>query len=187
MKRSHGSGHLYVKCGSYYGRWCGVDGRLVNRKVGEVRKRGEKDGITRAEAERGLRRLIEAESRRPPAPPAERARTVDEVCEALRQRITLEGARLSYRQNCESMQRIHISPAMGGRRIERSSATRGRSSTGRTARPTRVKRRCHARWMRSTRSIALSSNPFNQDVASPLEVEEFWDRHDALPRFALGT
>lgn len=83
----------------------------------KVRTRGEKDGITRAEAERGLRRLVEAESRPPTPAPTERPRTVDEVCEAVRERIALEGARPSYRQNCESMQRIHISPAMGRRRI----------------------------------------------------------------------
>jgi hypothetical protein len=67
MKRSHGSGHLYVKWGAYYGRWRGADGRFVNKKIGKVRTRGEKDGITRAEkdgitraeAERGLRRLVE--------------------------------------------------------------------------------------------------------------------------------
>ena len=73
MKRSHGSGHLYVKWGSYYGRWRGVDGRLINKRIGKVRKRGEKDGITRADAERALRRLVEVESRRP-APSAGRAR-----------------------------------------------------------------------------------------------------------------
>jgi hypothetical protein len=61
VKRSHGAGHLYVKHGSYYGRWRGVDGRLVNKKIGKVRQRGESDGITRADAERGLRRLVEAE------------------------------------------------------------------------------------------------------------------------------
>jgi len=54
VKRSHGSGHLYVRYGSYYGRW-----------------RDE-----------------------------------------LRERLAVEGARLSYRQNGESMQRIHASPAI---------------------------------------------------------------------------
>lgn len=117
MKRSHGSGHLYVKWGSYYGRWRGVDGRLINKRIGKVRNRGEKDGITRAEAERGLRRLIEADERRP-EPPPERALTVDDVADQLRERLAIEGARLSYRQNCESMQRIHVSPAIGKRKIE---------------------------------------------------------------------
>src|SRR4051794_4356188 len=118
VKRSHGSGHLYLKHGSYYGRWRGLDGRFVNKKIGKVRKRGEKDGITRADAERGLRRLVEVETRRPEPSPEERARMVDEVADELRERLAIEGARLSYRQNCESMQRIHISPVIGKRRIE---------------------------------------------------------------------
>jgi hypothetical protein len=118
MKRSHGSGHLYVKWGSYYGRWRGVDGRLINRKIGEVCRRGEKNFITRAEAERGLRRLVEAEFQRPPQAAEVRTPTVDEVTSELRERLAIEGARLSYRQNCESMQRIHTSPAIGSRRID---------------------------------------------------------------------
>ncbi len=32
-KRRAGTGHLYEKYGSYYGRWRTLDGRLVNRKV----------------------------------------------------------------------------------------------------------------------------------------------------------
>lgn len=30
-------------------------------------------------------------------------------------------------------------------------------------------------------------NPFNADVASPVEVNEHWERHGTLPGFALGT
>ena len=119
VKRSHGAGHLYVKHGSYYGRWRGSDGRLVNKKIGKVRQRGQSDGITKAEAERGLRRLVEAETRRPASSAAERPRSVDEVADTLRGRLAIEGARLSYRQNCESTQRIHISPAIGKRRVDR--------------------------------------------------------------------
>ena len=74
MKRSHGSGHIYIKWGSYYRRWRGVDGRLINKKIGKVRKRGEKDGITRADAERGLRRLAARGGEPPPAPLARGAR-----------------------------------------------------------------------------------------------------------------
>jgi hypothetical protein len=92
MKRSHGSGHLYVKRGSYYGRWRGVDGRLINTKIGKVRTRGEGDGISRADAERGLRRLVDAETRLPPSP-EEQSRTVDEVADELRERPAIEGAR----------------------------------------------------------------------------------------------
>jgi hypothetical protein len=37
------------------------------------------------------------------------------LLDALRERLEIEGARLSYRQNCSSMQRVHISPAIGSR------------------------------------------------------------------------
>ena len=30
-------------------------------------------------------------------------------------------------------------------------------------------------------------NAYNADVASPVEVEEFWAKHGALPGFAVGT
>jgi len=43
--------------------------------------------------------------------------TVDQVAERLRERVAIEGARKSYRQNLESMQRVHISPALGNRKI----------------------------------------------------------------------
>ena len=46
------------------------------------------------------------------------ATTVDEVADELRGRLEIEGARLSYRQNCESMQRVHVSPALGKRRVD---------------------------------------------------------------------
>jgi hypothetical protein len=79
MRRAQGSGHLYVKWGPYYVRWRAVDGRNLNRRVGAVRTRGAADGLTRAEAERAARRLVEADALRRPPEPARRSRTVDEV------------------------------------------------------------------------------------------------------------
>ena len=107
-----------MKWGSYYGRWRTPDGRYLNRRIGKVRRRGETDGLNRREAERALRRLVEIDSVRRPPTIAEQPRSVNDVIEALRDRLALQGARLSYRQNCECMQRVHISPAMGHRRIE---------------------------------------------------------------------
>ena len=51
-KRDYGTGHLYVDPDrdAYYGRWRTATGRQLNRKVGQVRHRGESDGLTRAEA-----------------------------------------------------------------------------------------------------------------------------------------
>lgn len=112
-KRSYGTGHLYEKWGSYYGRWRTGDGRLLNRKVGDIRPAGSREGLTRVQAERQLRRMQEAEEIAPRPKPGAQVPTVDEVCDSLRRKMRLEGARRSYLEGCESMQRIHISPAFG--------------------------------------------------------------------------
>ena len=116
-KRAYGSGSLYEKHGAYYGRWRAPDGRILNRKVGGVRREGSSEGLTRAQAEREFRRLQDTEERSP-APPPDRPRvTVADAADALRRQLAVEGARKSYLQNCESMQRIHIAPHIGAKRV----------------------------------------------------------------------
>ena len=83
MKRTYGTGRLYVKSGAYYGRWRSANGRYRNRKIGKVREGGSRDGLTRRDAERTLRQLAEEESRRPPATLAKRPLTVDDAMDAL--------------------------------------------------------------------------------------------------------
>jgi integrase len=117
-KRTYGTGHLYEKSGSYYGRWRTGDGRQLNRKVGPVRDVGETDGLTRAQAEREFRRLQDAEERSPKPVRGVRRPTVDEVGDSLRQALRIGGARPSYLEGCESMQRVHISPHVGGLAID---------------------------------------------------------------------
>lgn len=112
-RRGWGTGHLYEKHGSYYGRWRTSTGRLLNRKVGGVRSPGEHDGLTRSQAEKEFRRLQEAEELVLPRPAAASAPTVDEVANFLRRRLQLRSARPSYLENCESMQRVHVSPLLG--------------------------------------------------------------------------
>jgi integrase len=112
-KRTSGTGHLYEKSGSYYGRWRTLDGRLLNRKIGRVRTPGARDGLTRPQAEREFRRLQDAEERAPRPVPGAVIPTVDEVADSLRQKLAVSGARRSYREGCESMQRVHISPRLG--------------------------------------------------------------------------
>ncbi len=115
MKRPYGTGHIYEKSGAYYGRWRTPDGRLRNRRLGPIRTPGASDGLTHAMAERELRKAQESELAVMPVADDARGRTVDDAANALRDRLELQGARKSYRQNCESMQRVHISPAMGSR------------------------------------------------------------------------
>lgn len=117
-RRAYGSGQLYVKHGAYFGRWRTLDGRRLNRRIGEVREAGSSEGLTKTQAERAFRKLQEDEERRP-RPTAEAARrTVDDAADSLRRRLALDGARKSYLEGCESMQRVHISPAMGGKPLE---------------------------------------------------------------------
>src|SRR3954452_2926296 len=117
MKRPYGSGQIYEKWGAYYGRWRTPDGQRVNRRLGVKRTRGGSDGLTRAQAEQAMRRLQAEDAARRPIEAIAEIVTVDQAAERLRERITIEGARLSYRQNCESMQRVHVSPAMGKRKV----------------------------------------------------------------------
>jgi integrase len=116
-KRDYGTGHLYVKSGAYYGRWRTPDGRLLNRKIGQLRTPGERNGLTRAQAERAFRRLQDAEERVPRQVRGAEVSTVGEVADSLRQKLSLSGARRSYLEGCESMQRVHIEPRLGSSRV----------------------------------------------------------------------
>ncbi len=117
-KRGYGTGQLYLKHGGYYGRWRTLDGRKLNRRIGAVRDENATNGLTRTEAERQFRKLQEAEERRPLRAGVDR-HTLDEVTDSLRRRLSVEGARKSYLQNCESMQRVHISPQLGDKPVDR--------------------------------------------------------------------
>jgi integrase len=72
-RRSYGSGSLFVHRGSWYGKWR-IGPRQVKRKVGSKRKPGSRDGLTKAQAEEELRRLM----REVMATPQERL-TLEEV------------------------------------------------------------------------------------------------------------
>jgi integrase len=109
-KRSYGTGQLYVKQGSWYGRWRTADGRRLNRRLGPVRSPNAADGLTRAEVERAFRKLREQEERSP-RPVVARRVTIDDAADSLRRKLAVQGSRKSYLENCESMQRVHIGPA----------------------------------------------------------------------------
>ena len=118
-RRPRGTGHLYEKHGAYYARWRKSNGHLVNRKVGAARKPGSANGLTRAEAEKRFRRLQDQEEQQPVVRRIGPAPTVAEACESLRRRLEVEGSRTAYLQNCESMQRVHVEPALGRAAVER--------------------------------------------------------------------
>jgi hypothetical protein len=173
MPRQHGTGRIYVKWGAYYGRWRTLDGRYVNRRLGKVKERGSDEGLSKRGADRLLRRLIEADSLRPEPRLEERPRTVDDAADALRDRLAIQGARPSYRQNCESMQRVHVSPILGKRKVESvtthdverlARAMLNRGATAKTVRNTMTF--LHSVFALAVRKQWATSNPVT-DAARP--------------------
>jgi integrase-like protein len=60
-RRSYASGSLFVKGGKWYGRWW-IGNQRVKRALGPVRKPGSREGLTRAQTEREMRRRMEVEA-----------------------------------------------------------------------------------------------------------------------------
>jgi len=61
-RRSYGSGRVYVRTDAagretFYGSWW-TNGRRVKRRLGVKRARGSREGLTAAQAESELRRLM---------------------------------------------------------------------------------------------------------------------------------
>jgi integrase len=66
-KRSYGTGSLYVARDargreSWYGRWQSPGGGKTNRRIGLKRQPGSREGLTRVQAERELRRRMDADA-----------------------------------------------------------------------------------------------------------------------------
>src|SRR4051794_27917828 len=116
-RRAYGTGHLYAKHGSWYGRWRTSDGRRLNRRLGPVRSVGEADGLTRREAERAFRRSQDDEERRPTTRAVRH--TVNDAADALHRKLALIGSSRSHLRNTEAMQRLHIGPALGDRPLQK--------------------------------------------------------------------
>lgn len=113
-RRSYGTGALYVRTDSngresWYGKWHS-NGRRVNRRVGIKRGEGERDGLTRAQAEAELRRII-AETA-PTAAPG-RAMTVADLSIAYRAHLEALGRKRTTIASVESVQRVWIDRVLG--------------------------------------------------------------------------
>jgi integrase len=66
-KRSYGTGSLYIARDargreSWYGRWQSPGGGKANRRLGLKRQPGSREGLTRVQAERELRRRMDADA-----------------------------------------------------------------------------------------------------------------------------
>lgn len=119
VRRSYGSGRVYVRTDSagretYYGSWWS-NGRRLNRKLGPKRIRSGREGLTAAQAEAHLRRLMRE---------VEASPTVDrlDVCEVgQRYLVHLKalGRKRSTLTAVEMTLRIWIEPHLGDRAIDR--------------------------------------------------------------------
>lgn len=110
-RRGYGSGALYQKDGVWYGRWHTASGARPHRRVGLARRPGSRDGFTRSQAERELRRLMDADevvrSKDRAAP------TFAELGATLEARLQSLGRKRSTIETVESHIRIHIAPWFG--------------------------------------------------------------------------
>ena len=113
-KRANGAGTVYVKHGSYYGRWLTAGGGRANRKLGPVRRPGTSHGLTRSQAEKRLREAMAAFQ-----VTADVERTVAVIGEALLGQLEVKGCAKSHIETVESHLRVHLVPFFGDRPVDR--------------------------------------------------------------------
>lgn len=118
-RRSYGTGALFVYPGArgaetWYGQWR-VGRRLLKRKIGPKRQTGSTDGLTRTQAERQLRRMMEAELE---VTPPDRV-TVELAGQRYLRHLTSLGRRRSTLMEYESYLRVHLAPFFGGLVLDR--------------------------------------------------------------------
>jgi hypothetical protein len=113
-RRPYRSGSLYIKGGSWYGRWH-IGGERIKRKLGPVRPPGSREGLTKAQAERELRRRIESE-----APAASVRLTLERAGERhLHHLEHVLGRKRSRMQDYGFALQRHLVPYFGDRLLER--------------------------------------------------------------------
>jgi len=118
-KRSYGTGQLFVHRDArgrerWYGRWR-VGGRRVNRSLGSKRPAGSREGLTRAQAERKLQRLIDTELHAV----VEDRLSVGDAGELLLEHLESLGRKRSTLGEYRSYLRIHLGPFFGNAALDK--------------------------------------------------------------------
>jgi integrase len=114
-KRAYGSGSIVVKGHTYYGKWRWPDGRQVKRALGPIRQPGSRDGLTKAQAEARLRKLMAEEV----APAITERLTVEQTGRHLIRHLDGLGRKRSTIESYESILRVHLVPYFGERELQR--------------------------------------------------------------------
>jgi integrase len=118
-RRAYGTGSLQLVGGSWVGLWRAPDGRRIKRRLGKARTPGERDGLTKVQAEEAFRRLRAEEVAL--AHRVERV-TMLEAGEALSARLAVRGRKKSHRLTVGSDLRNHIVPFFAGKELSRITA-----------------------------------------------------------------
>jgi integrase len=114
-RRGYGTGSLRVVGRSWIGSWYGPDGRKIRRKVGPARTAGERDGLTKAQAEEWFRKMRDATR---PQASGDRV-TMLEAGEELCRRLEVRGRKKSHRMTVASDLRNHLVPFFAGMELGR--------------------------------------------------------------------
>jgi integrase len=112
-RRSHGTGSLLLWSDAngraqWYGKWR-RDGRQVKRKLGPKRAAGTSHGLTRAQAERELRRVMDEVA----ADPVVEELSLEEAGRRHVDRLELLGRKRSTLMDYRSTLRVHLVPFFG--------------------------------------------------------------------------
>jgi hypothetical protein len=105
-----------VRSGVYYGKWRASDGRQVMRRLGLVRPRGTRDGLTQTQAEAELRKLMDG---RQLSVRTEERRTIAEVAQAHLVAKENAGLKRSTARGYRSVVEAHLVPYFGDRAVDR--------------------------------------------------------------------
>ena len=118
-RRSYGTGSLFIRRDAggravWYGKWR-VRDRQVKRRIGFARRTGTREGLTRAQAERELRRKMEAGV---PAIGTGERRTVEDAGQRLIEHLGSLGRKPTTLGTYGSLLRTHLVPQLDGRGLE---------------------------------------------------------------------
>lgn len=114
-RRGYGTGSLRVVGRSWIGAWYGADGRKIRRKVGPARTPGERDGLTKAQAEERFRKMRDAERPRTTVELVTMLEGGEELC----RRLKIRGRKKSHRMTVASDLRNHIAPFFAGQELQK--------------------------------------------------------------------
>jgi integrase len=119
-RRDYGTGMLYPENGVWYGRWRTAGGGNAHRRVGEVRKPGSSDGLTKVQAEKALRKMMDGDTGRVLT---DRTRTVEHVGQLHSRKLVGKGRKKSHTETFDSHLRLHIAPFFKDTPIEKTDST----------------------------------------------------------------